>query len=86
MKVRLFLIACFFTMGTGVLSGQPRLMTETGKISFKSDAPLELIEAASNELKGVIDPGRNGFAFSVNIQSFQGFNSPLQREHFNENY
>jgi len=26
------------------------------------------------------------FAFSVKIRSFTGFNSPLQKEHFNENY
>jgi polyisoprenoid-binding protein YceI len=26
------------------------------------------------------------FAFAVNITSFAGFNSPLQKEHFNENY
>ena len=26
------------------------------------------------------------FVFKINISSFTGFNSPLQREHFNENY
>ncbi|MCB0607209.1 MAG: YceI family protein [Lewinellaceae bacterium] len=85
MKFRILLVACALASMT-VLQGQSRLSTENGRISFKSDAPLELIEAASGELKGIIDPSRNAFAFSVNIQSFQGFNSPLQREHFNENY
>ena len=37
-------------------------------------------------MKGVIDIEERTFAFSVPVASFQGFNSPLQREHFNENY
>lgn len=57
-----------------------------GSISFKSDAPLELIEAESSQLKGLIDFSNGNFAFSVPMSSFQGFNSALQREHFNENY
>jgi polyisoprenoid-binding protein YceI len=57
-----------------------------GGINFVSDAPLEVIKASSNELKGIIDTEKNTFAFSIDMQSFQGFNSPLQKEHFNENY
>jgi polyisoprenoid-binding protein YceI len=57
-----------------------------GYIHFTSDAPLELIEARSDQLKGLIDPEKNTFAFSVPMSSFEGFNSPLQKEHFNENY
>ncbi len=57
-----------------------------GLLQFKSNAPLEVIEAKSDKLRGVVDPGTQSFAWSVDIISFQGFNSPLQREHFNENY
>lgn len=57
-----------------------------GKIHFRSNAPLEIIEARSTRLRGVIDPGNQNFAWTVEINSFDGFNSPLQREHFNENY
>ncbi|HND88454.1 MAG TPA: YceI family protein, partial [Saprospiraceae bacterium] len=53
---------------------------------FKSDAMLEVIQAQSKKLRGVIDPANNGFAWSVEVNSFEGFNGPLQREHFNENY
>ncbi|HRD82294.1 MAG: YceI family protein [Saprospiraceae bacterium] len=60
--------------------------TTSGRITFRSEAPLELIEAASKELSGVLDAAQRTFAFSVPMQSFQGFNSALQREHFNENY
>jgi len=59
---------------------------QRGEVSFKSEAPLELIEAKSKLLKGVIDMEERTFAFSVGMGSFEGFNSPLQKEHFNENY
>lgn len=76
-----------FTLLNAINSGaQTRYVTDVGSITFKSDAPLELIQAASGEMKGIIDIDRNAFAFSVYMNSFQGFNSPLQREHFNENY
>lgn len=68
-------------------SGQQSIFKTTdGTIHFKSDAPLEFIEARSRKLLGAIDPAKSTFAFTVEIQSFQGFNSALQREHFNENY
>jgi len=57
-----------------------------GKVSFTSDAPLEIIKAESNELKGIIDPANQTFAFQLNVKSLKGFNSPLQQEHFYENY
>lgn len=56
------------------------------KVDFVSEAPLESIKATSTELKGLLDPSKRTFAFSIPIESFKGFNSPLQREHFNENY
>lgn len=61
-------------------------LTNSGKVHFKSEAPLEIIEATSNDLQGAIDPVNRTFAFSLDIKRFQGFNSPLQREHFLENY
>lgn len=57
-----------------------------GNISFRSDAPLEVIKATSEELTGVIETEKKQFAFSLKIKSFKGFNSAMQREHFNENY
>ena len=55
-------------------------------VTFVSDAPLEYITATSQTLRGVIEAEKRSFAFSIDISSFQGFNSPLQRVHFNENY
>jgi polyisoprenoid-binding protein YceI len=57
-----------------------------GTIEFRSDAPLEIIKAKSDELKGLLDTDKKTFAFKIKISSFEGFNSTLQKEHFNENY
>ena len=60
--------------------------TVKGIIHFRSDAPLELIKASSNEMRGKLDATKKAFAFTVKIRSFAGFNSALQEEHFNDNY
>ena len=66
---------------------QPTIYQSTnGRIDFRSDAPLEIIRASSGELLGLIDVSKKNFSFKVVIRTFQGFNSPLQKEHFNENY
>jgi hypothetical protein len=57
-----------------------------GTVHFHSDAPQELIRAQSLHLRGAIDVNKKAFAFRIRMISFQGFNSPLQKEHFNENY
>jgi hypothetical protein len=57
-----------------------------GKINLRSEAPLETIQAGSNQLKGIVDPAHRSFAWSVEIKTLKGFNSALQQEHFNENY
>lgn len=61
-------------------------MEMKGKIAFTSTAPQEIITASSNKLTGLLKPDELSFAFIVDINSFDGFNSPLQRVHFNENY
>ena len=55
-------------------------------MSFTSKAELELITASTGQVQGLIDPSTNKFAFSVDVNSFRGFNSALQREHFNDKY
>ena len=55
-------------------------------MSFTSDAPLEMIKASSGAILGVVKSVDRSFAFSVQVKSFEGFNSTLQRTHFNENY
>lgn len=57
-----------------------------GKIQIHSNADLELIKATTDQLKGLFDTQKKTFAFKISMNSFEGFNSPLQQEHFNENY
>ena len=61
-------------------------MIKKSTIVFHSSAKTELIKASSSQLKGIIDADKRTFAFSVAMKTFDGFNSPLQKEHFNENY
>lgn len=59
---------------------------DKGSINFYSNAPNEVIKAVSEELKGVLNTEKKQFAFKIEVGSFKGFNSPLQQDHFNENY
>lgn len=60
--------------------------TEKGAISFTSEAPLELIKASSDRMKGAFDLDKKTFAFTIMMDSFDGFNSALQKEHFCEKF
>ena len=85
--IRLILACCLFSSFALSLSGQSsRWQGEKGSVVFESNAPLELINAQSNQLRGVIDTVSGSFAFTIPIQSFVGFNSDMQRTHFLENY
>ena len=76
----------FLLTACGQVLAQNLWNCRNGQVRWVSDAPLELIQAESQELQGIIRGEDRSFAFSLNIRSFQGFNSPLQQEHFHENY
>jgi hypothetical protein len=80
------LLLLFLSPATTLIIKAQTLNCQKGKANFRSEAPLELISAQSDEVKGKIDPLQQTFAFSIRSESFKGFNSSLQREHFNENY
>ena len=84
--IKYLALSVLFAMLMNVVNAQSIYQTTSGKIAFSSEAPLELIRASSTELIGLLDNDKKAFSFKINIRSFQGFNSPLQREHFNENY
>ena len=87
MRRKIFILPLLLlTLAFNTHSLLPDYKISSGSISFRSDAPLELIKAQSSELKGLVIPDKKQFAFIINIKSFKGFNSPLQQEHFNENY
>lgn len=82
----LILFVCCISLLCSFAQAQQKFKVSKGSIDFSSDAPLEVIEASSTALRGIIDPATSKFAFVVKINTFQGFNSDLQRQHFNENY
>lgn len=65
---------------------QAILKLTRSEVTFTSEAPLETIRATNARSVGALDIRSRTFAVQVPIASFEGFNSPLQREHFNENY
>lgn len=69
-----------------VIQAQKKFSIDKGEINFTSNAQLELIKASSDKVQGLIDPTTNQFAFAIDVKTFRGFNSELQREHFNEKY
>jgi polyisoprenoid-binding protein YceI len=76
----LFVFVCSF------LGYSQIYLCKDGITKFTSEAPLELIKAQSGKTAGVVDFGTKNVAFSVEVKTFNGFNSELQKEHFLENY
>lgn len=62
------------------------LRSEQATVSFVSDAPMERIEARTGQASAMLDITERSFAVQIPVGTFEGFNSPLQREHFMENY
>lgn len=83
--IRFLIIVSLVAFSSG-LEAQKKYTTRNAQIDLTSEAQLELIKAASNTVRGLIDPATNQLAFTIDVNSFQGFNSALQREHFNEKY
>jgi hypothetical protein len=84
--MRLYTII-YFTLYSLLVFGQNKVFkTTNGKISFVSIAPKETIKAYSNTLLGVLDMETRNFSFRILMKNFSGFNNPLQKEHFYENY
>ncbi len=83
----LALLLLMVTGQTFTVSGPESIyIIKKSSVLFHSNSKLELIKASSAQLKGIINVEKREFAFSIDIKSFDGFNSPLQKEHFNENY
>lgn len=57
----------------------------SSEVSFFSEAPMENIEAFSEETKSIFDEANGEIAFILPIKSFS-FEKSLMQEHFNENY
>ncbi len=78
----LILVTASFTFSLG----QNVYMTSKSSIHFTSDAPLEMIEATSTQLQGALKTDDRSFVFRSPMNTFEGFNSALQKTHFNTTY
>ena len=86
LRLTLLLLSFFIVLNVFSQENENILRLSKGRIDFHSKAELEVIRAHTEDFKGVLDIQKKEFAISVPMISFLGFNSPLQREHFNENY
>lgn len=74
-------------LACGLLFAQGGVLTvQKSVVTFESLAPLERIFAESDQAAGVLDIDKRTFAIRIHMRTFNGFNAPLQQEHFNENY
>lgn len=87
MKPFKFILTIFILTFYALLNVQGQIyLTNDGTATFVSGAPLEMISASSNKVQGAVNVFDNRFLFIIDNKSFLGFNSPLQQEHFYENY
>lgn len=84
--LRYIYVAVLMIVGTYGVYGQNMYTVKKSEVNFRSNAPNEIIKAKSKDLQAIVDVEKRKFACKVDIRSFDGFNSPLQKEHFNENY
>lgn len=77
----IILVAVGFQQGMS----QGKYIDRTGKASFFSSAPLEDIQAHSEQVVSVVDIGTGDIGASMLMRSFR-FRKSLMQEHFNENY
>jgi len=83
----LFSILLFFILFTApeICCSQEYYQTTDAKTKFYSSAPVEDIEAISNEGISVINAKTGGISIQIKIRSYR-FRKALMQEHFNENY
>jgi len=83
MKKLLVIMPCFLLL-IGNVQAQ-KYYTKTGKITFRSNATLETIEAVNKVVTAIIDSKAGTVQVSVLMKGFE-FEKALMQEHFNENY
>jgi hypothetical protein len=86
MKRKHLILFVIMVLSLSYVNAPVLFSVNSGTITFRSDAPLELIKATSNDLKGTLNAETKQFSFTINIKSFKGFKIYTQQKHFNENY
>lgn len=79
------LLPVVLILGIHGVSGQVRYMDRAGHASFFSKAPLENIEAHTDQALCILDATSGEVATSLLMKTFR-FQKALMQEHFNEKY
>jgi polyisoprenoid-binding protein YceI len=82
--IQIFSVTMLFLFVSLLAKGQVYELKKN-KITFFSEAPLENIDATSEEASALLDTDKKQFAFNIKMQSFD-FKKELMKEHFNEKY
>lgn len=85
-NLKILLSVFFILLIVNNTFSQTLYQVNKGHVAFTSDAPLELIEAECTETQGIIKTDDRTFAFRSPMAKYEGFNSALQKTHFNTNY
>ena len=83
--LRIFLVIISGMTLSMIASAQSVYMTNTGKVTFYSKAPLEDIEATSNKANCIVNTSNGEVLSIIAIRTFK-FAKALMEEHFNEKY
>lgn len=79
------LLSILILCGIHEVSAQARYMDRAGRVSFFSKAPLENIEAHTDQALCILDAASGEVAASMLMNTFR-FEKALMQEHFNEKY
>jgi len=85
LKMKLYLTGILLIALFSAVKGQTKYIDRSGKASFFSSAPMEDIEAHSQQAISILDLQTGDIAASMLMRSFN-FRKALMEEHFNENY
>ncbi len=73
------------TLLCSIMASAQKYKSSESYIRFYSDAPMEDIEATTNEATSIIDTENKNIVIVVPVNTFS-FKKKLMQEHFNENY
>lgn len=82
----LFVLISFLFSSYCLMNEVNMYVYNKGSVEFVTTGPFGTIKAESKKITGSLDTEKKTFSFSIPIASFEGFNNPLQKKHFNEKY
>ncbi|MGH2642772.1 MAG: YceI family protein [Chitinophagaceae bacterium] len=83
--MKTILVALSVVLFGGIAHAQSIYISKDARVSFFSSAPIENIEANTNQAVSAINMNTGAVFFKVPIKSFQ-FERDLMQEHFNSDY